>query len=264
MTPREAAVGIVVGDHCPWAGIAVARYLHQQSVRAHGIREPEEILVADRDAAGGHVQQGRAQSHGTTVDVRVAGFVLGEKRLTAAVTVGGRIEVPAGIVDRHAPLPVTGAGAEVLGHPPLVRLEVVGERDRLDSHARQERRRRRIGRDGDDAAGAALGAEEELRRVRTRRGGQRRLVEVTALQLKRRGQERAPVVTVVQRGRPRHERLAEDRDLDVHGRRQAGLQQVRRAVGKSDEHARVRRAGAGEREWLRTLRHVETGDLDGP
>ena len=67
------------------------------------------------------------------VDVGVARLVLGEVGGAAAVTVGGGVVGPAVVVDRHAALPVAAGGAEVLGGPALVGLEVVREGDELDA-----------------------------------------------------------------------------------------------------------------------------------
>ena len=264
VTPGETAVTVVIGDQGPRTGVAVTGDLDQQVVGAQRVREPQIVLVADRDVAGGHVEHRRDERHRAVVHVGVAVLVLRQEALPAPVAVGGRVVVPARVVDGDAAVPIAAGGALVGRRPPGVGFEVVREQNRLGADHGRVEGCRRIGRVVHDAADGALGAEVELRRVGAVRGREGRLVQVAALGLQRHGQEGAAVIAVVKQLRVGDERLADRRDLHVNVRWCIGRQKIRCAVRQPDEQPRVHGAGAGQRECLRALRDAEAGHLDGP
>ena len=130
LRPAQPAVGVVASDLGPGARAAVAVDLYEQAIVAVVVGQVQVVVVADRDLAAGHIDRRRGQAYGAIVDVGVAGFVLGQVALAAAVGVRLGVVVPGRVIDRHAALPVPAAGAEVHGGPTLIGLEVVAHDNR--------------------------------------------------------------------------------------------------------------------------------------
>ena len=101
--PTQAAVGVVACDLDPAAGAAGVVDLDQQAIGAVGIGQTQEVVVADRDSATGEVHDRRDQADGAAVDVGVAGFVLRQVALSAAVGIGCGVILPAIVINRQRP-----------------------------------------------------------------------------------------------------------------------------------------------------------------